>query len=65
MEDQPRATFGGFLYQMEGRAAYDEGQPITACPYEPQTKEEQRWLAGWHECDRLAQVPSQRLRRPH
>jgi hypothetical protein len=46
-------TIGGFLFNMEGRAAYDEGKEICDCPYEPRSDEERFWSAGWKECAEL------------
>jgi hypothetical protein len=65
MQSVPPILVGSLLFQMDGRAAYDIGQPIKACPYEPQSQEEQRWLAGWRECERLAHILSQRPGRLH
>lgn len=34
-------------YWHEGVAARRRGEPVTACPYNPDTPEASRWRVGW------------------
>jgi ribosome modulation factor len=36
-----------FLYLIEGRAAFDDGVRIIACPYDATSPCGSSWLAGW------------------